>query len=80
MTPHFEWEHLSGPDYRAKVPGGWLLKHENYLSIPAMNVVVNSAAAAPQHNADNYIATIVFIPDPEYLWGKLEHVDELVTR
>jgi hypothetical protein len=61
-----EWEEIDGRGltFRAKVPGGWLIK--------ALEVIFHPEEYLMTKWGLDYRVTVTFIPDPIHEWGKCE--------
>ena len=60
-----EWEHVNGLLFRLPVPGGWIIKEANIMTIPG------KLAGSSQPVLVNQ--SLAFVPDPGHEW-KLEPI------
>jgi hypothetical protein len=59
------WEMIDADTYRAKVPGGWLVRYNDLVTTTFMDTSYQIAIKGTDHN---YHSTITFIADPDHGW------------
>lgn len=72
--PVIEWHMLGTGEQIAKVFGGWLIKTDNPLTL---NFPDRDGGTV---NNFNSLEQLVFIPDPEHQWPKIQEMEELIRK